>query len=387
MAPEIDRRAVLRGTAAAGALSALAGCTSAFGGNDSRRAIGLPTPQSGPLAPSGTAGLRGADVAAAEVAEDAAEVELVERDGQASPEEARSVVQEMIDDGVPVITGTFSSDVSNAVSDLVEREEVPFVTAISVDPAITGPDDEYTFRLTGNTTQKLTGVAQFFADQGIEGVGILGADYSMGRSAVEFMNDNAGDYGLTVEHEALVPLTTNNFVPEFENVNTDAIDAMFFPFPGGNGPTLIEQAREQGIFEAVDIVIGHDSYGTELYKQALGDGIADVYNWGVDLSNDRSQAASEAMREEFDVPMDALSLPNYDAIHTIAGAMEEAGSTAPGDVRDALAEMEYEAASGWPVRFDESGDNEAYQMLVNRWEETDDGLQNVVQYTSDVIPP
>jgi ABC-type branched-subunit amino acid transport system substrate-binding protein len=85
MAPEIDRRAVLRGTAAAGALSALAGCTSAFGGNDSRRAIGLPTPQSGPLAPSGTAGLRGADVAAAEVAEDAAEVELVERDGQASP--------------------------------------------------------------------------------------------------------------------------------------------------------------------------------------------------------------------------------------------------------------------------------------------------------------
>jgi hypothetical protein len=49
--------------------------------------------------------------------------------------------------------------------------------------------------------------------------------------------------------------------------------------------------------------------------------------------------------------------------------------------------MEYEAASGWPVRFDESGDNEAYQMLVNRWEETDDGLQNLVQYTSDVIPP
>ncbi len=38
--------------------------------------------------------------------------------------------------------------------------------------------------------------------------------------------------------------------------------------------------REQDIFEEVDIVIGHDSYGMEAYRDALGDNLVDMYNWG-----------------------------------------------------------------------------------------------------------
>jgi branched-chain amino acid transport system substrate-binding protein len=387
MAAQSNRRSFLRSATTIGVLGTVAGCTR-FGGSDFRAAIGMPTPQSGPLAPAGKAGLRGADVAIEEVNADRDEpIEIVKQDGQASPEEARSVVQTMIDDDVPVITGTFSSDVSNALSELVEREEVPFMTAISVDPAITSPDDDYTFRLTGHTNQKLTGVGQFFRDRGVESVGIIGADYSMGRSAVAFMENSATDFGFTLEHDALVPLSTNNFVPEFENVDMETIDAMFFPFPGGNGPTLIEQARKQGVFEAVDVVIGHDSYGTQLYKKPLGEKIVDVHNWGVDLSNDRSTAASETTMEKFDVPMDALSLPNYDAVHMIGRAMNEADSLEPQAIRDALAGMRYEAASGWDVEFNDAGDNAQYRMLVSKWEEGGGDIENVVQYESDVIAP
>jgi ABC-type branched-subunit amino acid transport system substrate-binding protein len=209
----------------------------------------------------------------------------------------------------------------------------------------------------------------------------------MGQSAVTFMQENASTYGFTVEHDALVPLSTNNFVPELRKVDTGAIDAMFFPFPGGNGPNLIKQARQQGIFEEVDIVIGHDSYGTQLYKGALGEQIRDVYNWGVDLSNERSQAASQKMMDAYEVPMDALSLPNYDAVHMIADAVDEAGSFAPGDIRDALQNMSYDAASGWGVSFNDAGDNTQYRMLVSRWQQSGGSLTNNVVYESDVISP
>ena len=388
MAFRTSRREFLGRAAAAGVLAGVAGCSNPFGGSSNRAAIGLPTPQSGPLAQAGKAGLRGAEVAIDEVnAERDQAIELVQEDGQASTEEARNVVQSMIDDGVSVFTGTFSSDVSNAVSDLAEEEEVPFVTAISVAPQITDSDDDYTFRLTGNTTQKLTGLAQFFEAEGVGAVGIVAADYSMGRSGIEFMNANASDYGFSVEHEAAVPLSTNNFVPELRNVDTDAIDAMFFPFPGGNGPTLIQQAREQGIFDAVDYVVGHDSYGTQLYKGALGDGIESVYNWGVDLSNERSQAASQTMQDRHDVPMDALSLPNYDAVHMIADAVDQAGGFDPQGVRDAIQNTSYDAAAGWSVEFDDAGDNTQYRMLVSQWRKEGGSLANDVVYTSDVIRP
>lgn len=382
------RRTFLKAMPAVGSISALAGCAGSLSTNEYEPAIGMPTPQSGPLASAGKAGLRGARVAAEEANADRDErVDLVEKDGQGSPAEARRVVQQMIDDGVPVITGTFSSDVSNALSDLAESEEVPFVTAISVDPAITDESDDYTFRLTGDTDQKLAGLSQFLAERNVEGLGIVGADYSMGRSAVEFMTENAGEYGFSVEHSSLVPLTTNNFAPELEKLDTAALDALFLPFPGGNGPTLVEQARQRGVLDEVELVVGHDSYGSQLYRQALGEKIRGVHNWGVDLSNERAKQASKTMQDEYGVPMDALSLPNYDAVHAILDAVEEGGSFAPQDVRDGLANVEYDAAAGWPVEFTESGDNRTYRMLVSQWQQSGDGLRNVLQFESDVVEP
>jgi len=376
------RREFQFGTAAGAAL--LAGCTElGLGGEEEwQRAIGAPTPQSGPLEPSGVAGLRGMRVALDELDDD---TEFVTEDGEAAPDQAISVFRDMVEDNVPVVTGTFSSDVSNALSDQAEEDEVPFMTAISVDPAITGPDDEYTFRMTGDTTQKLKGVAEFLEAEGISGLSVIAADYSMGRSAVEFMENRAGDYGMSLEHQAVVPLQTDNFVPELAQIDTDAVDALFTPFPGGNGPTLVSQIREQGLFDELDIVLGHDSYGTELFLDALGEDLVDMYFWGVDLENERAGAADEQMREMFDVRMDSLSLPNYDAVRMIGEVMASVDSVTPQNIRDGLADIEYETASGWDVSFDESGDNESYRMVVSQWEEGEDRPVSQVQFTSDVV--
>ncbi|TYT63771.1 ABC transporter substrate-binding protein [Natrialba swarupiae] len=382
----VNRRHVIQATALAG-VGTIAGCMGGFD-DEYQRTIGMPTPQSGPLATDGEAGLRASDVAIAEINEELdEEITLEQQDGEANPEIALGVARDLNDEGVPAITGTFSSDVSMALSDFAENEEIPFMTAISVDPEIVEPGDDYTFRMTGNTTQKLRGMSEFLEQEDVSGIGVIAADYAMGRSAVEFMEQEAGDYGMDLVSDAVVPMATDDFTPELQGIDTDEIDALFCPFPGGNGPTLVRQMREQDIFEEVDIVIGHDSYGMEAYRDALGDNLVDMYNWGVDLENERARQASERMQEEFGVRMDALSLPNYDAVHMLAQVIDEQDSLDPQSVRDGLAEIEYESASGWDVSFDENGDNEAFQMIVSRWEQDGDEMRNVVQYTSDVVEP
>lgn len=386
----LDRRSFLGGVVGSGALATVSGCLGSLRGSDGyRSAIGLPMPETGPLATAGRSGRRGVQIAFDEINEDRDEpITSVIEDGQGSPETAMQVSRNMLGDDIPVLTGTFSSDVSSAISTLAEQEQVPFMTAISGAPEIISEDDDYTFRMTGNDIQKVRGVGRFLEAQGdVSGVGIIAADYSMGRASLDVMKEYAETWGLTVEYESLVPLGTDDFVSELQRIDTTAIEALFYPFPGVNGPTLISQTRQQGLFDEVSYVIGNDSYGSEAYKEALGADIAGVYNWGVDLQNERSQRASRRSRDRYDVPMDTLSLPNYDAVHLLREVIDEAETVDPEAIRDVLADTTYETASGWSVEFDESGENQAFNMIVSQWQETDDGLRNEVVHTTDVIEP
>ena len=58
---------------------------------------------------------------------------------------------------------------------------------------------------------------------------------------------------------------------------------------------------------------------------------------------------------------------SYQAVELIAAALEEAGSSEPADVRDALAEISFEdplLAFDGPITFDETGQNENATVIV-----------------------
>ncbi len=119
-----------------------------------------------------------------------------------------------------------------ALSDFAENEEIPFMTAISVDPEIVEPGDDYTFRMTGNTTQKLRGMSEFLEQEDVSGIGVIAADYAMGRSAVEFMEQEAGDYGMDLVSDAVVPMATDDFTRSYRNRHRRDRRTLC-PFPGG----------------------------------------------------------------------------------------------------------------------------------------------------------
>jgi branched-chain amino acid transport system substrate-binding protein len=139
----VDRRTFLKATGAGATGTALAGCLggdgNGGGGGDSGLKVGHIAPMSIPL---GVGSLRSAKMAASNVNEgdgvNGGEVEIVEANTQASPSEAQSVVEELIQqDNVDVLVGVFASEVALSLVDLTSEMGVPLLVTGSASPKVT----------------------------------------------------------------------------------------------------------------------------------------------------------------------------------------------------------------------------------------------------------
>lgn len=383
----VSRRTYLR-TAGAGALAGVAGCTGAFGGTNYKRYVGIATPQSGPLGFIGNGVVQGAKVGLDEInqSSDAEDITISVADTATKVEQARSVVQDAIDDGAVGITGPISSDVTMALRKLLEEDKVPQLTPIAGNPEITQPGTDYSFRLPGDEEQKEFGTLQFLSEQDVSSVAIIAADFSYPRTTVKFFKKYAPDFDIDVAHVSFVPLGTDNFKPELNKFSDEDIDALFLPYPGANGVTLIQQIRAAGLFEN-NVVLGDYGYGSIPYRKALGEDILNVNNWGADLTSKQSKQVVSKIQNRFDTEVGIYHLLGYDSMKIMGKAINNASSLDPVAVRDALQKTSYDAASGWKVTFGEHGHCKTYQLIVNQWEQSGGNIVNARRFRSDVIPP
>jgi branched-chain amino acid transport system substrate-binding protein len=342
--------------------------------------VGLAVPLSGDTDAIGESVARGAEVAIDEL--DTA-VSLRIEDTGGDPERAADVVEGLIADGVPIVGGPISSDVGLAVRDVCEEREVPHLPAMCGNPDLTRAGTDYTFRFSSSNRQSAEGSLRFFAGEGVDRVAVVGADHSYPHAVVRHMREYAPEFGIevgTVEH---VPLGTTDFGEQLDAVDADRTGGLFLPYPGNNATTLIREIREREAFDDC-VVLGDYSYGSAPYHAELGETILGTHNWAVDTIGEANRRLTRALDE----PAGVYHFFGYDVARMAVDALERAGSTDPKVVRGAVADTDYDAASGWGVRFGEDGVNERYQMQVNRWTDLNDGdRRNLPLFRSDRIVP
>ncbi|WP_436933820.1 ABC transporter substrate-binding protein [Halovenus marina] len=376
------RRDYLKSFGAMAAVTSVAGCT-AFGGGGSSwdSAIGIALPLSGPLGPAGQAMESGANVAADQVTEEM-DVEIRTEDSAGTVEDTRSAGQSLIDEDTPIVVGVPGSDTALAMREVAEDEEVPFAT-IAANPNVTQDGTDFTFRTQGSSIQEVKGQSMWFQSEDVNAVSIIGADNSFGETVTEATEDLASNYDYEVDHTALLPTDTTNFVPEIEQIDTDVTDAVFTPFPGGNAPTLVTQLKESGVFEDV-IHVGNSSYGSNLFQSGMGENVVGVGAWSIDTSGDQAQAVAEEMGS----PPDSLNIPGYDLVRLAGRALEETDSTDPEAIRDTLRDISYDGAYGGSIEFGENGYNLAYRPVYGRWaEENGEIVQNPAFVAEEPVQP
>lgn len=342
--------------------------------------IGMAVPLSGDMDAIGQSVLRGAEIA---VGESTSEIRLLAEDTGGDPERAADVVEEFADDGVPIVAGPISSDVGLAVRDVCEERAVPHLPAMCGNPDLTREGTRYTFRFSSSNRQSAEGSLRFFASEGVDRIAVVGADHSYPHAVVKHLREYAPEFDIEVGAVEHVPLGTTDFTEELAAVDTDRTGGLFLPYPGNNATTLVRQIRGDERFDDT-VVLGDYAYGSAPYHEKLGETILGTHNWAIDTIGEASRQLSRALDE----PVGVYHFFGYDVARMAIDAIERANSLDPTAVRDAVAATDYDAASGWGVRFGENGVNERYQMQVNRWLELDAGdRRNVPLFRSDRIVP
>ncbi|XVH31657.1 ABC transporter substrate-binding protein [Haloferacaceae archaeon DSL9] len=298
---------------------------------------------------------------------DGAELEVISGDNQGAQELGSEVAQELVDDGANVLTGCFSSPVTDAATRVAEREGVPFVISVSVANEILQQTElNYVYRPQPSAQQMAVDHASMMPmiarDNGfdVETAGLFYIDISFGQSVRDTLREQLPENGIEVVEETPIGFgeTADTQVTRLRNADPDVIIATTY---------------EAGTVELLNAMDNQDYRPPVLAgcsNEALNDrgALSDIgetangalaTNFGLNPTMDEAAEVRDRFSEEFDQTMDANVAMTYAATQVIIAGIEAAGSDDPEEINNALTEIEVtdHIAAMPPISFREDGEN------------------------------
>lgn len=330
---------------------------SACSGSDTVK-FGVIGPLTGDYAVYGTAVENGAKLAAMEINEDGGvlgkELEILAEDSEGDPSKGTNAYNKLVGDGIDALIGGTFSGVTLAIKELTAEDGMPVLSPTATNPDVT-LDADNVFRAC--YTDSYQGeVAAVFAAEDLEATNVAvmynqDDAYSDGL-ATAFMA-KFDDLGLDYDEYAFGK-DDADYSSYVTSIAAGSYDAVFLPAYVAEVGAILVEADSQGL----DIpFIGGDGwdgieadYGTE----ATGSYFANHYS-----KDDESQVVQDFVANytaEFGEAPNALAALAYDAVYTMAAAVEAAGSTTAADVVAALAATDLTDLVAGAISFDENGD-------------------------------
>ena len=334
---------------------------------------------------------------------DGAEVEIASADHEEDPETGASETERLItSENVIAVIGAYHSSVTLTASERAERLGVPFVNGSSSSPQLTeGRDLEFFWR-TGPSDR--TFAETFFdfledlnAEKGadVKEIAILHENTAYGSDAADVTNEVAGDHGYEVVATIAHGNGVSDVTPEVSRIKSRAPDAVF---QASYTPEAILFTQTfQQLNYAPNILAYGAGYSDAAYFEAvgnIGNYVISRAAWALDAVKDRPAAVevAEMFEERFGHAMDENSARTFTAALTLFQAIDNAGSTEPEAIQDALNDIDLSAEQTimpWDgISFDDSGQNELARGVILQFI---DGAYKLIwpfdQATADVVWP
>lgn len=177
---------------------------------------------------------------------------------------------------------------------------------------------------------------------------LIGSDYAFGRGMLEFAREYIEANGGEVVGEGYLPMEGSDWTAIISNLRSANPDALITSTAGGApNVTLTKQLRAAG----VDIPYGNlavdEGTAKTMGSDATGMFIAASYLTSIDNPENTKflRAMEEKFGSELKTPND-LSVPQYEAVYLYKAAVEQAGSTDPEAVIEALGEISFQGPRG-----------------------------------------
>lgn len=360
----LSRRSYLK-LAGAGSTVALAGCRGlgGGGGGDGPIRIGSAVPLAGSLASYGERAAPGVEFAKTQIGDTILdrEYEVVTRDTQTAPETGLEVVRELVEEeNVDALMGISSSAVAISVKEFITQEaQLPFVFENVSSAAIRENADycnEYYFYPFTSSRQMALAHIDFIQnalpqeepDVDTSRVAMIYADYEAGQEALSLFKSEFEAAGGEVSTEVPAPPGTtefSNFLPQLQNADADIVHAFL---PGAQGIQFASQSADFGLKDQKTMVLSGDVLN-QLSLGAIGSAADGMYgtHWYNSLNeSEMNTAYKEWHNENRETPPNSLLASNVNMFYSLVQGMEEAGTTAPGDVISAMEGMTFDSPFG-----------------------------------------
>jgi branched-chain amino acid transport system substrate-binding protein len=308
---------------------------------------------------------------------DGRELAYLSADSTGSAEVGQTEAERLIDEGAVALIGTFQSSVTANVATIAEREEVPLVIDVAVADAILDQEFEYVFRLQPNATSMGVNGAIF--------LGQLAEELEEEVSTIVYLYEGTTGYGDSVR-EAFVtqaeeegfeileeipydPFNVSDLTTEMTLINSLAPDILVVTGYYNDGLLAAEAADDVLLDVKAVYGVAQGTYDQPQFVEDVED-LAECFfdsNYHWDASDEAAAEVREAYEELYEEEMRTSAVLSYQAVYVIADAIERAESADPADIRDALAETDYEdhiLPYEGSITFDETGETEVASPVV-----------------------
>jgi branched-chain amino acid transport system substrate-binding protein len=360
--------------------------------------IGLISPLSGPFADNGLQARLGTELCTNQINEaggikslGGAQIELIIQDtGPAAPADVANQLQSMIDkNDLSAVIGAWASSYTLAAAPIAEQNQIPMITESFAD-AIVEQGYKYIFKLPASAALMGSMATEAILDLANE----QGIDIST--AAVVADNTSAAQVSAEAAQARFISLgvdvpVTEFFTPGLTTADSIAIKVLasepqviFIQGSLGDMAILQRAFRDQG-YDGPLLGAG-SGFVTVDYANTIGisetNGTFSSAGWNWDMPGD----AAAKFKEDFVAAYPEYEFPGQEAgedcaaVYIIAQAMEEAGSSDPSVIRDAISNINIVdgpatmLASG-KVSFDETGMLEDTTPVIIQWQ---DGIPRTV---------
>ena len=278
-------------------------------------------------------------------------LQLIMEDTEGLPERGAAVMEKLINqDQVVAVVGEYHSSVGLAEMEVAHDNHIPIVFAETWNDKITASRYPEVFRVAPLSSEVAQLDTDFIASLGVKKVVIMTENTDYGIPAAEKTTEKLKDRGIEAVTFSADP-GTQDFSSIIERIKASNPDLILVLLTGETSYNFEQQAAEAGIGpQDVAMICNQVAADSESFWKNVPDGNFCFYRQvGLPpvLWTDKTKAfAAKYTAKTGEATPPSYAMEAYDSLWVMVTAINNAGSTDPDAIIDALENIEYEGALG-----------------------------------------
>ncbi|MDR3355395.1 MAG: ABC transporter substrate-binding protein [Synergistaceae bacterium] len=283
-----------------------------------------------------------------------------------------------------IVGGGSQSGIAIAMAQIAEETKTIFIATEGAREIVKPSDGKlrkYVFKATINDTEIAAKTLEYWKGQGVAKVGFLPDNTGFGQPALQAMEEQAPDHGITLFVETFDTSVTD-LTPQLSKLAQEKPQAYFAWTASPAGVVFLKNAKQLGLSENA-IIQNCFGFADERFMEQAGDAAIGtfvtapklpVYDELADSDPVKESAGKfvETYRAKFNEAPNLYAAESYDGIYLVAEAFKRAGSTEPDAVARELESLkDFSGAQGKFSFSSEKHDGlSASEAAVMKWDGT-----------------